>query len=363
MEWFIAFLFSLPLGLYLILYFIAAEYLKRDIVDVSESKFCVAVLIPFKNELNSLPNLINSLINIELNAHSCIYLIDDYSTDGSYEYLKENLFVPQVILIKNSGVSGKKNAIADSIHRVEAEIILTADADCEFNKNWVKLMTYPFIDSKIQMNCGLVLPSNASEAYPFGMIEFISLIASTHAFGLMHFPFMCNGANLAYRKSAFMEVAGFDGNEGIASGDDVFLLHKFKMKYGRKSICFTAQEGSEVSTELPTTGKKFFKQRHRWGGKAIHYKDAMAVFMALLISVLSVLQVASIFLLMTDWFYWTLMIWIVKLSMDTYFLRKAFILYRLPIRSAQLVLAGLRYPFYILSTVLLIFIKKENSWK
>jgi hypothetical protein len=34
--------------------------------------------------------------------------------------------------------------------------------------------------------------------------------------------FMC-GANLAYTKTLFQELNGFDGNEKIASGDDVFL--------------------------------------------------------------------------------------------------------------------------------------------
>jgi hypothetical protein len=34
---------------------------------------------------------------------------------------------------------------------------------------------------------------------------------------------MCNGANLAYKK-LFQELNGFQGNDTIASGDDVFLL-------------------------------------------------------------------------------------------------------------------------------------------
>jgi hypothetical protein len=35
--------------------------------------------------------------------------------------------------------------------------------------------------------------------------------------------FMCNGANLAYKKSLFQELNGFQGNDTIASGDDVLL--------------------------------------------------------------------------------------------------------------------------------------------
>jgi hypothetical protein len=35
--------------------------------------------------------------------------------------------------------------------------------------------------------------------------------------------FMCNGANLAYMKLLFEELNGFNGNDKIASGDDVFI--------------------------------------------------------------------------------------------------------------------------------------------
>ena len=34
------------------------------------------------------------------------------------------------------------------------------------------------------------------------------------------FMHMCNGANLAYAKSAFYEVNGFTGIDHLASGDD-----------------------------------------------------------------------------------------------------------------------------------------------
>jgi hypothetical protein len=38
---------------------------------------------------------------------------------------------------------------------------------------------------------------------------------------------LCNGANLAYKKTVFTELNGFQGNENIASGDDIFLFEKF----------------------------------------------------------------------------------------------------------------------------------------
>jgi hypothetical protein len=47
--------------------------------------------------------------------------------------------------------------------------------------------------------------------------------------------FMCNGA-FAYTKSLFEDLSGFDGNNTIASGDDVFFYKKLLPNILKKSI-------------------------------------------------------------------------------------------------------------------------------
>ena len=61
----------------------------------------------------------------------------------------------------------------------------------------------------------------------FQLLDFLSLQAATlGGFGIKK-PFLCNGANLAYKKTVFTKLNGFQGNENIASGDDIFLFEKF----------------------------------------------------------------------------------------------------------------------------------------
>ena len=52
----------------------------------------------------------------------------------------------------------------------------------------------------------------------FQSLEFSGLMASGAGAAVAGHPFLCNGANLAYRKNAFQQVKGFDGNEGFISG-------------------------------------------------------------------------------------------------------------------------------------------------
>jgi len=96
-------------------------------------------------------------------------------------------------------------------------------------------------------------------------------------------PFLCNGANLAYRKDAFLQVNGFGGNEKYLSGDDVFLLHKMKKEFGRKSVVFCKNESAHVKT-YPAPGlKKFISQRIRWASKSKGYKDALSIITSIIV--------------------------------------------------------------------------------
>ena len=75
-------------------------------------------------------------------------------------------------------------------------------------------------------------------------LEFLSLIGSGAAAIARGKSIFCNGANLAYRKSIFLELNAFDNN--TVSGDDVFLMHHIKQKYAG-GIAF-------ASPELEVTG-------------------------------------------------------------------------------------------------------------
>ena len=102
----------------------------------------------------------------------------------------------------------------------------------------------------------------------------LSLQASgAGGFGLK-LPFMCNGANLCYEKQAFLSCGGFSGNENIASGDDVFLLQKFREK-GLKTA-FLKSEAAIVETEPQHSLQQLISQRIRWAAKTPAYTSLFA---------------------------------------------------------------------------------------
>jgi hypothetical protein len=92
---------------------------------------------------------------------------------------------------------------------------------------------------------------------------------------------MCNGANLAFRKEAFIIVNGYDDDYHIPSGDDEFLMRKIVSRFP-KSFCFLKDQQAVVTTIPQKKMTNLVHQRLRWAGKWRHNTSptakAMAVF-------------------------------------------------------------------------------------
>ena len=117
---------------------------------------------------------------------------------------------------------------------------------------------------------GVFYKETSSFLAAFQQLDFLSLQGTTiGSFGNGQ-AFMCNGANFCYQKAFFQELNGFDGNDNIASGDDVFLLQKAIQK-DKNSMCFLKSESVIVQTKIENTWKNLFNQRVRWASKTGNY--------------------------------------------------------------------------------------------
>jgi hypothetical protein len=93
-------------------------------------------------------------------------------------------------------------------------------------------------------------------------------------------PIWASGAALAFNKSDFLELNGYEGNERWASGDDVFLLHKFKSS--GKKIEVLNNSTSFVFASACKSWTDLIAQRSRWGSKALAYRDPFTLFVSFL---------------------------------------------------------------------------------
>ena len=200
-----------------------------------------SIVVPFRDEANNLPGLLESFRKLDYPiALFEIILIDDFSKDNSvrfiYDWRMKNGNY-QVTLLENVKVSGspKKDAISRAVPIVKAEWIVTTDADCIVNENWLQTLDAFILKEKVSMVAGSVSYINANSfLHHFQQLDLASLQGATIGSFGMNLGFMCNGANFAYTKSLFRELGGFGGNNNLASGDDVFLLQKAAARFPEK---------------------------------------------------------------------------------------------------------------------------------
>jgi glycosyltransferase involved in cell wall biosynthesis len=241
-----------------------------------------SIVVPFRNETENLPILLNSFskLNYPVDLFEVILVDDD--SDFRFKIIDYRF---KVSLIDNIRVSNspKKDAISTAIQVVKNDWIITTDADCLVNINWLLAL-----DNYIQLHQVLMIAGAVSYdcedsfLHHFQQLDLASLQGATiGSFGLKK-GFMCNGANFAYTKSFFQELNGFEGNDSIASGDDVFLLQKAIAKFPEK-VHYLKSESTIVITKPLDDWKSLFYQRVRWASKTGSYQSSFGKGLGLLV--------------------------------------------------------------------------------
>lgn len=240
----------------------------------------VSIVIAARNERHNIEIL---LADIKRQTHTNfkVIVVDDHSTDGTSEVVdsfaaEDSRFCS----VLNSG-EGKKAAMTTGIKLSENEIIVATDADCSMDSHWLESLIAHFQGSETKFVFGGVRIEGRTFFSALQSHEFLSLIGTAAATLWWGFPSMCNGANLAFRKSAFFEVGGYENNFHIPSGDDEFLMHKIFRRY-RGGVHFVSDQQAIVRTSA-VTPREFIQQRIRWAGKWSHNLSMWNIVLAIFI--------------------------------------------------------------------------------
>lgn len=250
-----------------------------------------SIIVPFRNEAENLPKLLNSFSKLNYPADLFEVILVDDNSDSRFQISdfrseqQETGETFQISIIDNVRVSNspKKDAISTAMQIVKTDWIITTDADCVVNKNWFSALDNYIQLHKVSMIAGAVTyDCGNSFLHHFQQLDLASLQGATMgSFGLRK-GFMCNGANFAYTKSFFQDLNGFEGNDGIASGDDVFLLQKAIAGFPDK-VHYLKSENNIVITKPTNDWKSLFHQRVRWASKTGSYQSKFGIGLGLIV--------------------------------------------------------------------------------
>ena len=257
----------------------------------------LSVLIAARNEEDKIALTIEDILkqNYPKNLLEII-IIDDHSTDRTAEIISgySNDGVKLIRLNESAALNSyKKKAISEAIKQATGELIITTDADCRMETNWLativgqyELHQYKLISSPV------VFFEEKSFFERLQTLEFLYLIGLGAATIGNKAPSTCNGANLAYKKDVFNELDGFKGIDELASGDDELFLHKVASRYP-DDIGFCKSYDALVYTHAKPNLKEFISQRKRWASKSTKYKDKKIVFLGVSIWLFNVLIILT----------------------------------------------------------------------
>ena len=243
----------------------------------------ISIVIPARNEDQNIGSLLNALQQQTYSERLVeVIVIDDHSTDNTVKIVREFPTVTLLELKDDSLNSYKKKAIEQAIIAATGNLIITTDADCMPPPGWLEaLVSFQHQKNSAFIAAPVVFQNNSSILELFQALDFLVLQGITGASVHRKIHSMCNGANLAYQKTAFFEVNGFENIDTIASGDDMLLMHKIWKRFPVR-VHYLKSRQAIVATQPMKTWKEFFNQRIRWASKTRFYDD-MRIFWVLLL--------------------------------------------------------------------------------
>ena len=266
-----------------------------------EPKPRVSVLISARNESSGIRATLDSVLAQDYAGQWDVWVADDRSTDDTpkilAEYAERNpkLHVITIMDIPE-GTSPKKHALSKLIDACDGDILCLTDADCLVKPTWVAGIVAEF-EPGIELVAGHsyipTVPGKSSILICMQAIETLIYRVAGTAGLAMHLPLTSTGNNLAYRKSFFKSVHGFENVLKIQSGDDDLLMQKlaadrpWAMRYCIAESTFVTTNGKETLKEL-------WEQRKRWASKTIYYTPKIVFVLSMVFLFLAMQCVTAV---------------------------------------------------------------------
>jgi len=239
----------------------------------------VSVVVAARNEEHNLKNCLTSLLSQTYPKNlTQLVVVDDRSTDDTPNILKQFNSKHDVLTIKISetqnGSSPKKVALNEGIAHANGELIFTTDADCTPPQDWLTqtvplfqediglvIGPAPFLEEKILWSKLLCLDNFAT--------AFVAAGATGWNIGVT-----CSGRNLAYRKSVFEQVNGFQKTIHSLSGDDDLFLQTVKKQTDWK-INYSLSPNTSVTSSAEKSFSGYIAQRRRHVSASKYYSKSI----------------------------------------------------------------------------------------
>ncbi len=273
-------LFLLLLSIQILYYIIIfSRFLLEKVTESDQNSNTkgVSVIVCAWNEFDNLIELLPILASQQYADYEVI-IVDDRSTDGSGDFLKnEVLNYPNFKLVTIAEtpehLASKKYALSLGIKVATKDIILLTDADCRpVSDHWISTMVQQMSFDK-QFVLGFS-PYAHEAGFLNSFIRFETFFTAWQYFSyaLLGMPYMGVGRNLMYKRKLFFDKLGFRNHQKITGGDDDLFVNENANKKNI-AICFNNDSFTISEPKHSFTDWLIQKKRHLSIGKRYKKRD------------------------------------------------------------------------------------------
>ena len=220
----------------------------------------VSIIVPAYNEAEVIQSSLSSLLELRYPYYEII-AVDDGSTDGTYERMREfegNHYGVRVQVFRKEN-SGKADTLNYGIRRSKAAIVVCMDSDSRLTPDALRYAMTQFGDPAVGAVAGNVKVANRHNIWTklqaLEYIEGLNIVRKAQAF--FRTVNVIPGPLGIFRRTAIEEVGGYDSDTFAEDFDMTvkLLAANWKINYEPKAVAYT---------EAPEALLDIIKQRYRW---------------------------------------------------------------------------------------------------
>lgn len=114
----------------------------------------ISIVIPCYNEITTIETIISRVLAANAPIDKEIIIVDDYSTDGTREYLNSLTGHDGIIVVYHDTNKGKGAALRTGFANSSGDFIIIQDADLEYDPNEYPKLLRPLLDGKADVVYG-----------------------------------------------------------------------------------------------------------------------------------------------------------------------------------------------------------------
>jgi len=221
--------------------------------------YTVSVVIPVYNEANTIQSTIEHVMDSDYKGLIEVIVVNDESTDKTLDIVKSLQKRYRLLKILNKKNSGKADSVNRGVAIAKGELVGVVDADSYPEKTAISKIVGYFNDEKMAAVASCVfVRNNKTLLEKLQVMEYILLAWNRKLLDFLGAVYVTNGPLSVYRKDALNKIGGFDPKS--ITEDIEVTWHLMDAGY-KTAMCLDAV----ATTTVPSTFKKFWKQRERWG--------------------------------------------------------------------------------------------------